>query len=366
MILTEAVRGGELRSLTSLRGLAAMAVVLQHFSATAQSWCTVNIPSVIPHGYVAVDFFFTLSGFIMAYTYEIKFKQLGLKAYGPFLANRAARVLPLNTFALILIVTIGAVCQSVFGQTVVYSSSQPFFDLSSNLLLLQGVGIGTNLNAPSWSISVEFLAYLFFPLLLGLLCKGSKLRWISSTVAVVVLFGLAAQTQHLLMTFEGPPWSLARCFAEFTLGIGALHLFRLPRIVSILRQDRVTIALSVAAAFSLLLQRDLPAVLLFPFVIVAYATNTDRAARLVQSRFFYFLGEISFSLYLLHNPIRPLELLLMQRLTGQPVGAAAALSFAILGAFSVIPIAWFGYQAVERPGRLLLRKALGGTKISLS
>jgi len=340
-----------------------MAVVLQHFSATAQSWCTVNIPSVVPHGYVAVDFFFILSGFIMTYTYEKKFSQLGLRAYGPFLANRIARVLPLNAFALLFIIIIGAMCQDILGHTVVYSSTQPVFDFFSNLLLLQGVGIGTNLNAPSWSISVEFLAYILFPLFLGLLSSGNILRRISLTVAVIVLFALAAQTQHLLMTFEGPPWSLLRCFAEFLLGMGALRLLRLPRAVAILRQDYVTIALSIAAAFSLLMQRDLPAVLLFPFIVVAYATNTGRAARLVQFQLFYFLGEISFSLYLLHSPLRPLELLLLQSLTGQPIGKAAALSFAVLGAFSVIPIAWFGYRAVECPGRVLLRKMLGGTKI---
>src|SRR5689334_22075178 len=75
----------ELRALTSLRGIAAMAVVLQHFSATAQEHCRVAIPSLVPHGYVAVDFFFVLSGFIMAYTYLASFEQSGAAAYGPFL-----------------------------------------------------------------------------------------------------------------------------------------------------------------------------------------------------------------------------------------------------------------------------------------
>ncbi|HYZ61677.1 MAG TPA: acyltransferase family protein, partial [Acetobacteraceae bacterium] len=78
-------RPRELKSLTALRGVAAMAVVLQHFSATAQEYCRVTIPSLVPHGYVAVDFFFVLSGFIMAYTYLDSFRQRGMAAYGPFL-----------------------------------------------------------------------------------------------------------------------------------------------------------------------------------------------------------------------------------------------------------------------------------------
>ena len=61
--------GGEIRALTSLRGIAAMAVVMQHFSATAQRHSLTTIPSLIPHGYIAVELFFVLSGFIMAYTY---------------------------------------------------------------------------------------------------------------------------------------------------------------------------------------------------------------------------------------------------------------------------------------------------------
>jgi peptidoglycan/LPS O-acetylase OafA/YrhL len=59
----------EIKPLTSLRGIAAMAVVAQHFSATAQSLTQTTIPSLVPHGYMAVDLFFVLSGFIMCYTY---------------------------------------------------------------------------------------------------------------------------------------------------------------------------------------------------------------------------------------------------------------------------------------------------------
>jgi peptidoglycan/LPS O-acetylase OafA/YrhL len=58
----------EIKPLTSLRGLAALAVVLQHFAATFQRHSFAVFPSPVPHGYMAVDFFFALSGFIMCYT----------------------------------------------------------------------------------------------------------------------------------------------------------------------------------------------------------------------------------------------------------------------------------------------------------
>ena len=160
---------GELRSLTSLRGLAAMAVVLQHFSATAQEYCRVTIPSLIPHGYVAVDLFFVLSGFIMSYTYYADFREQGIRAFGPFLVKRVARIVPLNMVILLLILVAGAICTRLLGRNVIFSSNNLLFDFATNLFMLQGAGIGTNLNGPSWSISVEFMAYFLFPVFLVLI-----------------------------------------------------------------------------------------------------------------------------------------------------------------------------------------------------
>jgi hypothetical protein len=88
------VRGGEIIALTSLRGIAAMAVVMQHFSATAQLHCLVPMPSLVPHGYLAVDLFFVLSGFIMSYTYLSSFQRNGIRAFGDFLLRRVARIVP--------------------------------------------------------------------------------------------------------------------------------------------------------------------------------------------------------------------------------------------------------------------------------
>src|SRR4051794_32482617 len=140
----------ELRALTSLRGIAAMAVVLQHFSATAQEHCVVTIPSLVPHGYVAVDFFFVLSGFIMAYTYLASFERLGTAAYRPFLAKRFARIVPLNLAVLLVIGLLGAGSVALAGVNIFFQSKNLAYDFAANALMLQGLGIGTNLNGPSW------------------------------------------------------------------------------------------------------------------------------------------------------------------------------------------------------------------------
>ena len=73
---------------------------MQHFSTTAQSICRVTIPSLVRHGYVGVDFVFVLCGFIMASTYAASFRQREMAAYGPFVARRLGRSIPLNVAVL--------------------------------------------------------------------------------------------------------------------------------------------------------------------------------------------------------------------------------------------------------------------------
>jgi len=94
--IREAGNNREIKALTSLRGIAAIAVVLQHFSATAQLHSSGWIPSIVPHGYMAVDFFFVLSGFIMSYNYFPLFQTDGIRAFLPFFLKRVARIFPLG------------------------------------------------------------------------------------------------------------------------------------------------------------------------------------------------------------------------------------------------------------------------------
>lgn len=68
----------ELRGLTSLRGIAALYVVVYHFSNTIAHTQNLNFKALVPRGHIAVDLFFVLSGFVMAYTYAADFRQHGI------------------------------------------------------------------------------------------------------------------------------------------------------------------------------------------------------------------------------------------------------------------------------------------------
>jgi peptidoglycan/LPS O-acetylase OafA/YrhL len=354
----------EIKPLTSLRGCAALYVVLLHFSSTAQSHAAVNIPSLAPRGHLAVDLFFVLSGFIMAYTYLASFDARGLGAYGDFLGRRIARICPLNIAVLLILTTWTVIATALTGTT-------PFADMRSdnlagdlvlNILMLQGIGIGRNLNGPSWSISTEFVAYLVFPLLIAAIFH--RRVWVvgaALTLALAGLLTIALRRPFLGLDSDilGHGASVIRCIAEFTFGLAAYRLYNARRASEILGRSAVVVALSaLTAAIMVLRLGDLLAVLLFPLLIVGFARNQGWPARVMASAVPYFLGVISYSLYLIHAAFRPLELDLLVALHPEPLGPVGALSFAAAGSLSVILPAWLAYRTIERPGRDIVRRLL--------
>ena len=349
----------EIKPLTSLRGVAALAVVMQHFSATAQQHCRVAIPSLVPHGYIAVDLFFALSGFIMAYTYAAAFEADGLRPFPGFLARRVARVAPLNLAVLAGLAVAGGASVLLLGRNVFFDSPDPAYDFAANALMLQGLGIGANLNGPSWSISTEFVAYLAFPLFVaGVRGRAGAAVLLAASVAAVCL--LATRQPRLAMDTATPATALLRCFAEFAMGMAACRATGSRRAAAWLGRDGAAFGLAAACLAAMALRVDLPAVLLFPALIAALACNRGRMASALSARPLHGLGLASYSLYLIHGPFRPLELMALQALHPVPLGAAGALAFALAGSLSVVPFAWATHRLVEQPGRRLAQRMLLG------
>ena len=111
-------------------------------------------------GYLWVDFFFILSGFILAYRYGDACSKLNLRGYGHFVWQRVARIWPLNVVTvLIAIVYLG----SKYGASYLRRDA-----IVANLLLVHGWGhyFAPPLDFPSWSLSCEWGAYLVLPLYL--------------------------------------------------------------------------------------------------------------------------------------------------------------------------------------------------------
>ncbi len=348
----------ELKALTSLRGLAAMAVVLQHFSSTAQHNASGWIPSIVPHGYMAVDFFFVLSGFIMSYTYLADFEARGLRAFGPFLWKRVARIFPLGIAVTLIIVVLGQLA-GPFGLTRLFYSLPPDTGLGTviaiNLLHLQGLMPLYSLNDPSWSVSVELGAYLVFPILIYL--NAAARPWVTAVytaLGILILLRLSAHDPTGGMAFRSPPFDLARCIIEFGFGMLVFRAFRQHGAICAIGRDGWTLVVAALAVASLLGRSDLAAVIVFPFLVLAFALNTGRPSRILSHPWLHYLGTISFSIYLVHQMFRETEFWLLRQIHPAPLPPSLALSCAAIGAVSVLPFAALAYHGIERPGRTAL------------
>jgi peptidoglycan/LPS O-acetylase OafA/YrhL len=347
----------EIKPLTSLRGFAALAVVMQHFSAAAQPLTPHWIPSLVPHGYMAVHFFFVLSGFIMCLTYLSDFEARGIAAFPGFLIKRVARIVPLNLFVLLVLMLLGLICRALTGANIFFDDSSVIFDLLANIFMLQGLGIGTNLNGPSWSISTEFAAYFLFPLFVALVFHRRRLvSAVTLSLALVLLCAAAMRSPGLRLLNETIGDQVLYCFTEFVLGMGAYILYRARFTSGRGAGDLEVGTFIVAMIIGLFTGLDLIVALLCPFIVISTALNRGAFARALSQGVPYFLGVVSFSIYLLHEPCLRLAVAFFRIVHPGESGPATALAFALIGSLAVIPLAWLTYKGIERPGRQFIRR----------
>lgn len=289
----------KLLALESLRGFAAIAVVLHHFRY--DSLLSTNV--FIVHSYLMVDFFFVLSGFVIALNYA---NRLSSPAdIVSFQRRRFWRLYPLHLFTFLAFLGIECL-KYVFEQKTGIVSNSPAFVVSdtgaffANLFLLQGIVLNeTTFNAPSWSISVEFWTYLIFALTMGLF--RLRMLWCLALagLAGVILVALAGGRLE-----TDPIFAIVRCVYAFFLGAWVATLrFRLPRqaAAAIAGCALVIIVLAIWGLGGSRAEISLPP--MFALAVVAVANLHERTAlrRLLEWPFFVWLGTVSYSVYLTHS-----------------------------------------------------------------
>src|SRR5664279_2124889 len=158
-----------LSNLTPLRGIAAIWVAVYHFQGIAVTFISSGSTHLIDRGYIMVDLFFIMSGFIICHVYRKSFEEgLTAKNFKQFFIARFARIYPLHLFVLIvLILWIAKI--GVGGLGMVFDPTS----IPTNLLLIHSFGIHKvfTWNVPSWSISAEWWAYMAFPFLVFFLYR---------------------------------------------------------------------------------------------------------------------------------------------------------------------------------------------------
>lgn len=350
---------GEIRCFTGLRGCAALLVMLYHFALNMPAG-TVPMAAFLHNGYLWVDLFFVLSGFVMAYSQAALFEQgYRCRAHLAFLMSRLARIYPL--YALVCLESAALLLWR--NDHIEVASFVRTFLL--NVTLLQGWGMAPSLEGAAWSISTEWGAYLAFPLLLTATVSSS--RRVAGTAALLALTALAylataagpftypdqgrSGPLDLYSAATGAP--LVRCVAEFTLGLLAFRGAR--HIVSRGRSRTGTLAAATLLALGVALSvagLDLLVVGLFAVLLVVLAPQTGIVARALGTGGPYRLGQWSYSIYLIHDKFSHPTVALQQVLAAHIPFAAPVAIVAMGGA--VIGCSALTFRFVERPLRIRL------------
>jgi peptidoglycan/LPS O-acetylase OafA/YrhL len=333
--------------LDGLRGVAALAVMLFHFNIffLPQARLT-DIAPFVSRSYLAVDFFFLLSGFIMAHVYGRLLASNWRVHALQFARARFARLYPLfavTTLAMAIVFALSHLPLMFVSFSDRSLALQPF--------LLQQWAPGLSWDYPSWSISTEAEAYVSFVFCSGLLLAGKHPRLIA-TGCLVILAALSLRHGGSLNTFVGIS-ALLRTLAEFSLGVllyrahsADLGFSRwLPAILSV-----------VFAGLATVTRLDLFMVAGFGCLIYYSASDTDRVGKLLNSRPLVALGNWSYSIYLWHAPAHYVVMAAFTAIR-YPVVQLGLISSRLLlltTALAVVALSAFHYRYVETPCRHFL------------
>jgi peptidoglycan/LPS O-acetylase OafA/YrhL len=294
----------------------------------------------------------------MAYTYADGFRVRGLRAYPDFIGRRFARIWPLQAAVVLSIVIATQMVPWLSEQSTLLDQPNGVFSIAANMLMIQGFGIGLNLNGPSATVSLELAAYALFPVLLAIaLHRRWSIPALGFAVSAIAICWQASLEPRFALESRGVANLVVRCLTEFTMGLGAYRLYRMCGAPG-LGSDWCAAGLAGACMGSLLLRVDLPAALLFPLLVAAFARNEGWPARVAGMRWLHFLGVVSYSVYLVHAPLRFAEFAFLRQIHPAPISPVAALAIAAIGSLSIIPIAWLSYRWIEQPGRVVFRRMI--------
>ncbi|MGF1478382.1 MAG: acyltransferase family protein [Cyanophyceae cyanobacterium] len=304
-------------SLTPLRGFAALFVVMHHYVHTAVSTPQVQnsfqpqlFERIALKGYLWVDFFFLLSGFVIFHVYRNSLykgtsRTISWRSYWKFIKLRFIRIYPLHIFTLLILVAYQGIIFFV-EPDYFFTGYFSFKKLVSNLLLLNAMGLhdSSGWNFVSWSIGAEFYTYLLFPVFLLILHEGSfkKVVWtLRATWAGLYALILVSSQKSLALTHE---YGFYRCLLEFLAGIALYHIYDRKWLKFLLAKDSAFLLsfLCLALIFTSG-KNDIWVLPCFALLLLAAALNKGRCRKVLNLKPCQFLGEISYSLYMIHGII---------------------------------------------------------------
>jgi peptidoglycan/LPS O-acetylase OafA/YrhL len=298
--LTDAPHRPKISELESLRGLAALLVVFFH----VPTWNSFLNVRIISNGYLMVELFFVLSGFVICNAYCNNIKTTRDLMRFQFL--RFGRLYPVHLlFLLIFLLIEVAKYVAQFEFDIVSPNSQPFREnnftaLIQHIFLIQAIGPAgrpVTFNIPAWSISVEFYTYLMFGCVVLLSRKGYQYLVFSLiAIASVVLLVSAAG-----FGFE----DMLRGLAGFFIGcLTAVAVKNLTLKVSRFASALLFLAIIAFLQFKPHKAYDVTIYFLTAGLIGALVLQKNGLLNSVlRLKIFVWLGSISYSLYMSHEAV---------------------------------------------------------------
>lgn len=343
-------------ALDGLRGIFALCVAYLHSFGTA----------ALPGGYLAVDFFFILSGFVVAHAYEDKVLE-GKLTFSRFAVARIARLYPLHVLTMFIVFFLNALLTHMTqgDWTKLNYYDYAFYSFFTNLFLVHNIGLDDKyaFNGVSWSISVEiWLNFLLFSMFI--LIARVKLVYvlaiasIFSYIYIYQEFGDLKRFKHSLGLL---PVGLWRGVAGISLGY-VLHVCYRQYMASGKQFQLMTVNIIASFCVGMLVvlvlvtkggATDFLTPVFAGVAVLLCATHPQNLmAKLFSLRPFVFLGAISYSVYLLH----PLIIDVMQIIAGGRKAHSAWVwdnvgLYLLIFTTAVLLLSWLSFKFFETPMR---------------
>ena len=341
--------------LTSIRGIAAVIVILYHVkSSLLAHQFSSSLSFIYANGYLAVDLFLILSGFIICLKYsEIYQDRISQKDFFSFMAKRFARVFPLHAFIMISFLVIPLVI-AVSGRPIPdnFGLEKFFIKLFMIDLWTHQEYFWNSWNTPSWSISGEFLAYLIFPFLAFAIHNLSIGMKIILYIFLLFLIAFIYEINNSLSLGDNiSSLGLLRCTIGFSLGMFICYFYKEILKTKTNFSGFAKIAFVILTFIFILLSYNFsknhyfaPACFsLFLFLILLFNSPMHQ---FLESRVLVYIGDISYSLYL--NHILVLYVLTMIFLeNNEKAGYGFILSYLLI----TVLVSSLTYKMVEIPAR---------------
>ena len=318
---------GRFTFITGLRGIAALSVMLFHAArGNHLDILSADFVQLVVSAEAGVVIFFVISGFVIARSLERK--HLDLKSVWSFLVRRAIRLDPPYWASIALVIAFSLLASQLFPdrRAVEYTTGQ----LNAHVFYLQEILGYVHVNPVYWTLCYEVQFYAIFALLLV---------W-RSTFLMGIVF-LVSLLWPLVILPE-LPGLFVNLFYTFLLGVGAYHAWVTPRI-----RPWFFAYVGIVLVNSVIQSQPYGLISALTALVLLAAAMSDNIYKGLNWRWLQFLGVVSYSLYLTHNPItgatfRVWYLIADRSPPSQLIGLA-------LAAVASLICAWLFYKFIEAP-----------------